>query len=59
MANRFHGFGPNIYMHNQQDWINLLGQEAGVGVYGMLLAFRYKRVIVPNGVKIAHGRVID
>lgn len=48
-----------MYMYQQQDWVNLLGQEAGVGVYGILLAFRCKRGVVPNGIKIAHGRVID
>lgn len=58
MANRFHGSGPNMYMYQQQDWVDVLGREAGMGVYGMLIAVRCKRGVVPKGVTISDGRVI-
>ncbi|KAL2065841.1 hypothetical protein VTL71DRAFT_3511 [Oculimacula yallundae] len=49
------GFGPNIYLRSKGEWIELLGEENGKGVYAMLLAVRDQEGAVPEGVMVGHG----
>ena len=53
-ANKFEGFGPNIYRMEQQEWVDMLGRN-GRGLYAMILAMRDEEGVVPKCLEITHG----
>ncbi|KAH7333197.1 hypothetical protein BKA65DRAFT_507370 [Rhexocercosporidium sp. MPI-PUGE-AT-0058] len=48
MAGRFEGYGPNIYLRDRQEWIKILGEHNGRGVYEMILSVRRSKGAVPK-----------
>jgi hypothetical protein len=54
-AEKFDGFGPNIYLTREQGWKNLIGVVQGAGIYVWLLAVRHKAGAVPKTIVMTHG----
>lgn len=54
-ADRFEGYGPNIYIRDLQAWNDLLGDHNGAGIYMMLLSVRHHKGAIPRKVTITHG----
>ncbi|KAL2061425.1 hypothetical protein VTL71DRAFT_7698 [Oculimacula yallundae] len=55
LTERLNGCGPNMYLRTNEDWVQLLGEENGFGVYAMLLAVRRSKGAVPKTIKLYHG----
>jgi hypothetical protein len=46
-AQKFQGYGPNIYITKQYRWKEILGDDNGMGLWFMILRYRNRRGAVP------------
>jgi hypothetical protein len=47
-ADRFDGFGPNIYLMAVAEWKVIVGEESGEGLANLIDAFMFKRGKIPK-----------
>jgi hypothetical protein len=55
VAEKFKGFGPEIYLMKQSDWVKLVGEGNGRSVYTLLVSVRREKGAIPRNIRMFHG----
>lgn len=48
IVRRFHGFGPAVYLHYQEDWERIVGKDAGKSVFHLVVGLRNRPGAIPE-----------